>query len=250
MTLLYTYAFTAPDPDARLSWADLVGVGGAPVRPLPLGDVTAAVSDVPERVFDETALRRRLEDLSWLEATARAHDAVVQALAAHGTVLPLRLATLHRDAGSLRASLAEWPDLPARLGKLTGCQEWAVKIDVLSSPDAVPAASAAEDGRSYLRRRHAQRLGGKAREAAVAELERRLPQELAGVVTSVRALTPQSGALARSRRGVNLVNHAYLVPQRHSEQFHARVEALAAHLPDGVAVEVTGPWAPYNFSAP
>ncbi|RSS72847.1 gas vesicle protein, partial [Streptomyces sp. WAC05292] len=81
----------------------LTGVAGSPVTLLTLtgpghGPAAAfAVSDVPRSEWDEEALKVRFEDLAWLEETARAHHRVIEELAAHTTVLPLRLATLYAD---------------------------------------------------------------------------------------------------------------------------------------------------------
>ena len=63
-------------------------------------DLTAAVGTVGLDEFGEEGLRRNLEDLDWLAATARAHDAVISAIArfgagrahAHGDGLPRRRA--------------------------------------------------------------------------------------------------------------------------------------------------------------
>ncbi|WP_174567468.1 GvpL/GvpF family gas vesicle protein, partial [Actinomadura kijaniata] len=75
----------------------VTGVGGAPVRPVRAGELTALVSTVDQGEFGEEALRVNLEDLTFLEATARAHHQVVD-LAAHAApTAPVRIATLYRD---------------------------------------------------------------------------------------------------------------------------------------------------------
>ncbi|WP_319020251.1 GvpL/GvpF family gas vesicle protein [Streptomyces peucetius] len=64
-------------------------------------------SSVHSRDFDEAALRRHLEDLEWLEGVAWAHHAVIEALGAATTVLPLRLATVYLDDDRAREALDE-----------------------------------------------------------------------------------------------------------------------------------------------
>jgi gas vesicle protein GvpL/GvpF len=52
-------------------------------------------------------------------------------------------------------------------------------------------------------------------------------------------------------RGWHLaLNAAYLVPDADTEAFHARVDALARqYRPQGLRIDLTGPWPPYNFAA-
>ena len=90
----YAYAVARSFDPARL--AGVRGVDGAEVHLVPYREIVAVVSPVPLAEFDEAALRAKLERLPWLEATARTHHAVVDAVAACGVTLPLRLATVYR----------------------------------------------------------------------------------------------------------------------------------------------------------
>src|SRR5262249_29607138 len=73
----------------------LTGVGGGPVRTVAAAGLTAVAEDVAPAEFGEDALRRKLEDLGWLEATARAHHHVIDAVAQQGPLVPMRLATVY-----------------------------------------------------------------------------------------------------------------------------------------------------------
>src|SRR5262249_39926506 len=57
--------------------------------------------------FGEDALRRNLEDLGWLEATARAHHHVIDAVAQQGPLVPMRLATVYSGDEGIAAMLGE-----------------------------------------------------------------------------------------------------------------------------------------------
>lgn len=108
-TISYAYA-VARDADGSLEKAlsGLPGVAEAPVHLVRVersDNVVVAVSPVPERDFQETALRAHLEDLDWLESVARAHHRVIEALAARTAVLPLRLATVYLDDERVRLML-------------------------------------------------------------------------------------------------------------------------------------------------
>src|SRR5207237_383570 len=95
------------------------GVAGAPVRTITTGGLTAAVSTVDLAEFVEQALRRHLEDLTWLEATARAHHRITELAARHGPVLPMRLATVcHGDARVAAMLTRQEPQFTAALRRV------------------------------------------------------------------------------------------------------------------------------------
>ncbi|MFJ6632340.1 GvpL/GvpF family gas vesicle protein [Streptomyces sp. NPDC091376] len=258
MTERVTYVYAvARDADGLGGTVEgLTGVGGAPVRLLPLaegGVLVLVVSPVPGEDFQEDALKRHLEDLTWLESVARAHHGVVEALSADTAVLPLRLATVYLDDERAHGALAAQGDFFAeRLAHLAAHVEWGVKIYV--EPSAAPAPEEAEPaeglspGRAYLRTRRAQRtVRDTAYEAAQTAAER---VEAAGrrYAADRARHRPQQGELATGP-GENVVNDAYLVPREHAEEFRADAGRAADGL-EGVRVELTGPWAPYSFATP
>lgn len=250
---VYTYAVMLPSPGHEARAGGLRGVAGRRVRLVDASGLVVAVSDVPAEEFTEDALKRRLEDLDWLERVARAHNAVVEALSAEAVVLPLRLATVHFDDDSLRVHMAEQRCAFAELlARLDGHVEWGVKVYATGGSEAPPApgpeAPGAGPGRAYLQRRRQQRRSREGAWEAAAGLGERIDRELAGVVADRRHHRPQSGQLSQGP-GQNVVNAAYLVPRDRAEEFRARVEELAAGTA-GVRVEVTGPWAPYSFAVP
>ncbi|ARF53928.1 GvpL/GvpF family gas vesicle protein [Streptomyces gilvosporeus] len=257
-----TYAYgVARDAHEALAdaLAGLRGVADAPVHLVRGGanrDVVVAVSPVPARDFEEAALHVHLEDLDWLESVARAHHRVIEALAVHTTVLPLRLATVYLDDDRVRHMLdARREAFAERLSALAGHEEWGVKIyvETPATTEARPEpAGPAPDpglspGRAYLSRRRAQH---RVREDAYQEAERAAERvEAAARDHAVDRVQhrPQQGELAQGP-GENVVNDAYLVPLEHAADFGAAVRSAADGLP-GIRVDVTGPWAPYSFIA-
>ncbi|MFE1310932.1 GvpL/GvpF family gas vesicle protein [Streptomyces sp. NPDC058755] len=259
--LTYAYAVLGAAEGLQEAAAPLRGVADAPVGLVTdTGDdqLGLVVSHVPAQDFGEDALKQHLEDLEWLEAVARAHHGVIEALAERTTVLPLRLATVYLDDQRAREVLEAGRTVFAeRLARLSEQVEWGVKIYV--EPSAVPAAPAvpAADltpGRAYLRnRRQQQSVRDTVYQAAQKAAER---VETAGrkhASDRVRHRV-QQGFLAEAAGsaaggGENVVNDAYLVPLNRCENFLADVTRAADGL-DGVRVEVTGPWAPYSFAMP
>ena len=119
------------------------------------------VSHVPERDFAEEPLRRHLEDLDWLTATARAHQGVIDALTVVTTPLPLRLGTVFRDDSGVRVMIEAREDAFRRtLDRLEGRVEWGVKVyaETESAENAKSEAPPEKpaSGRDYLRQRRMQ----------------------------------------------------------------------------------------------
>lgn len=279
-TLTYVYAVTRPTGRLAEALATLQGIGGAPVRlllpgppsgagadpdagrgaPTASGAVPAApafaASEVPESDFNEHALKNHFEDLEWLEHVARTHHDVVQALAAHATVLPLRMATVYQDESRARHVLtAQRHAFARRLDELDAHTEYGVKI-YLTAPtttagtrtgDGAEATRTAPagPGQAYL---HARRAQHHAREAvyqqarqAAATIEAIAARHATGRVRHA----PQSGALTGPQE--NVLNDAYLVPDHQAEPFRNAIADAAGDFPD-LRIEVTGPWAPYSFA--
>ena len=108
----------------RLACLDkLEGVGGGRVRAVAAAGLTAIAGDVSLAEFGEAALRRNLENLAWLEATARAHHQVIETVAGEGPVVPMRLATVYRDDARRRGrGRGAGRRLPGRAGPDQGAQ--------------------------------------------------------------------------------------------------------------------------------
>ncbi|MDP4502067.1 GvpL/GvpF family gas vesicle protein [Nonomuraea turcica] len=259
-TAVYLYAVTnARDPVV----GEVAGVSGSRVRVVEHSGLTAVVSTVPLPEYGERALRENLEDLAWLEAIARAHDAVVRTVAGRGPTAPVRLATVFHDDRRVKELLEERRGgIERALSRVAGRSEWGVKVygtaptgspaddhQAGQSPRDVPegAFSPAQrpgPGVAYLRRRGAQR---RRREDAT--------QALAGRAEQVHArLAPHAIASHRHRLqdrrlsghdGVMVLNAAYLIEDPHA--FREAAADLAARW-DDVRVEVTGPWPAYSFT--
>jgi hypothetical protein len=147
----------AMEGDSGASAAGLCGPSGAPIRTVDGAGLSALVSDVPAGLYDESGLKAQLEDLERLEALARCHHSVVAAAYEHGTVLPMRLATVYLDDSRVRAMLEqrrdEFDDL---LSRLEGHVEWGVKVYAdpreaavgTAQPPSVPRPSGPSHGRS------------------------------------------------------------------------------------------------------
>jgi hypothetical protein len=236
-------------------------VGGEPVRAVAAAGLRAIAGDVPLAEFGEAALRRNLEDLAWLEATARSHHRVIEAAARQAPVVPMRLATVCRDDASVTARLTgRRDDFRAALGRTSGRKEWGVKAYAArpAGPDSPrpasggPARSSARSpggpGAAYLQRRRGELSAHEnARREAMASVE-----EIHGRLSRLAAMTrlhpPQAPQLTGSSAQM-ILNAAYLLDEQGAADFTAAATTLAGKHP-AVRLELTGPWPPYSFAGP
>lgn len=220
--LRYVYAVCRPF-EAALQ-AQLAGVAGSPPTAVHHEGLVAVVSTVPAEEFAEEPLRDRLEDRSWLTATARAHEQVIDALTTVTTPLPLPFASVLPDDSAVRVLLeTHAAEIRAVLDRLAGRVEWSVRVYAGAERDT-----------------------GRAGHFAA-----RLHEELRAAAEDARLRPPRILKVTEAEEdawGHNLLDAAYLVPRRQSGGFVEMVDKARETLPEGgVKVHLTGPWAPYSF---
>jgi hypothetical protein len=254
--LVWMYGVASGDLEV---FADgVAGVGGPSPRTITAAGLTAIVGDVSDRDYGEAALRRHLEDLDWLARTARAHHAVLAAVAGRGPVVPMRLATLFASDAGVTGTLQERADdFRGALNLISARSEWGVKAYAIKPAD--PAFPAEEPGRTvagrespatgpgaaYLQRRRAQLTATKdARSEALASA-RTVHAELGRFAVSSRVYPPQAPDLAGQPTPM-ILNAAYLVADERAGQFAAVVADLTARH-RFVQLMLTGPWPAYSF---
>ena len=226
---------------------ELTGVAGAPVRPIESAGLVALGSTVDLASYGEEALKRNLEDLDWLAATARAHDHVVRAATSRGPSVPLRLATVYLDDDRVRAMLdTRGADFAAALRRFDGRAEWGVKG--YAEPAATPevARTSASSGTDYLRRRRAELADRRASGERAAEDAAGIHEALSAFAVAARTHPPQAPALSGASVPM-VLNATYLVADGHAAEFGRLVTEQDERRP-GIRLELTGPWPPYSFA--
>jgi hypothetical protein len=225
------------------------GVHGAPVHRVPCDGYDVLCSRHSATELGEPAWQAEGQNPQWLALVAQQHHAVLQEVVLTTDVLPLRLPGVYADEETLCRALRESADaLDASFDVLHGSVEWGVKV-FQTEPASVPEQQARPaTGRDYLRLRadqaKQQQTDGNARYAAMTEIH----QTLATV--SVRsAVSPVQDRALSGRSTPMLLNAAYLVSRARRDDFFAAVDDLVGRFAgSGFALEVTGPWPPYNFS--
>jgi hypothetical protein len=251
------------------------GVAKTPVRAIAAGGLTALASDVDLAEFGEEALRRNLENLTWLEEMARAHHNVVDAAVRLFPVLPTRFSTVYRSEATMVAALAERADqLRSALARVGGRMEWGVKAYAVPAGEGDPTAGKGDPtagngdasepitanvagqgpgtdaesgaGMAYLKRRRAQISARQEFSRTAAASAREVHIELSGHAAQVRLYPPQAPALSRTKAPM-LLNASYLIDAGGSERFGSVVAVATAAHPD-LQLDLTGPWPPYSFT--
>jgi hypothetical protein len=249
------------DAEAALPLEGLRGVDGqAPIERVESGGLAALVSRVPRATFDAEPLREHLDDLAWLEQTARAHEAILDVALGAATVVPLRLCTIYESPERVRAMLGgDRAALTEALAFLAGREEWGAKV-LIDAERLAEHARAGDDGDTderdvaprseggaYLERRRQDRHLRERVQALAAHVAEDAHARLGAHAVEAVRQPPQNRELS-GHQGEMVLNAAYLLDAGAVGALRREAAALEAEHGDvGAHVEVTGPWPPYNF---
>ncbi len=231
--------------------AGLAGVSDSGLELIRHADLGVVVGRVPAEEYDEEPLRRHLEDMDWLERTARAHQGVIDEIAAITTLIPMRMCTVYRDdAGVVEMLRGDAEALARALAHLRGKAEWGVKAYVTRSEEDAPAERPDEEPRSgtdYLKDRRRHRDARRVGEARHRELCREIHEQLSGGAEA-SLVNPAQRPEVSGRDEPMLLNGVYLVRDEHRDRFLRLVRVLQErHQSAGLLIEPTGPWPAYHF---
>lgn len=232
--VVWVYAVTTEVEPEQLS--GVTGVAGEPVRAVTEAGLSAVVGTVGDTGHGDRPLTRLLVGLTAIETAGRAHHQVIASLAEDNPVLPVRLATVYPDDGTIRRQLAERrAELAVVVESFRGTQEWGVKVYV--DPYGQPVGPRVPDDMPALEplwlqaEACAEEIGQALSDIAVATRRRPSPD-------------PRFGADS----GWMVLNGAYLLETERADEF---AEIVASVIDDHAALraDVTGPWPPYSFAA-
>ena len=229
---MYLYAIT---DQPNLPAPAEPGLEGASLFSLTCQDIAAVVSPLTTATVPPT------EDNLWR------HEAIVEALMADRTVLPMRFGTVLADEAAVKAALAaHYTDFVASLDRVRGRVELGLRVlwEIADSEWQIADSSqrpSAMSGRAYLMARleeERQRQAWRQRAEALAEEIHAPLDHLAAESTRQVLITPRL-----------LLTAAYLVERDQVAAFRQKVEALSAAYPK-LRFLCTGPWPAYNFVTP
>ena len=227
-----------------------------PVQLVREAGLAAIASRVVRDDFTSSALQDRAGDLAWIEAKVRAHHAVLSAALSAGGLIPFRFGVVFSDRAGVERMLEErHEEFASILADLDGKTEWAVKIyraEDAAAPDEQPSPASGDaprpgEGREYLQRkqqdRDAQRGLRRRIVLAAEECHRRL-----GALADRTVSLPLQASTDLGRIEEMVLHAGYLLAEERREPFHELAGRMAEHYrAEGLLVEVTGPWPPYNF---
>jgi hypothetical protein len=223
------YVYGIVDRDLHLSGAD----AALPVTPVGRVGVVHAMA----RRDQFEGLGEDLSEGGRLAVLARHHDRTLQAIAAAGTVLPVRLGVLFPDTETMSSLIAATEDsLLAELARLRDRSEWTVRVEMSAPGDAEPGPDDPAGGTAYLLRRREERHHQAQLHAALASVD----EALAGLADAVAGpgIHGPGPSMARS----------YLVADAVRGNFAAVAAEAAAELElRGGALTLTGPLPAYSF---
>lgn len=234
---LYVYGVVASPPPAELQIAF--------VESGPLAAITSGVS-LDE--YGEEPLAQNLNDPAWLEANARAHEDVLQTVAASTDVLPFRFGTICRSEDDVRALLDSRREaLTSALARIKGRLEIGAKLWVDRARLVEASASEPQTGRAYLEaRRTAQQRKDEADALCLDTARSTFERLLAHAVDGV-ANRPQPRELT-GRTDAMILNAAFLVEAGDTALLD-EIARLDIELGErGFHLEATGPWPAHNFA--
>ncbi|MGD8240816.1 MAG: GvpL/GvpF family gas vesicle protein [Armatimonadota bacterium] len=228
--MMYLYAITDA-PEGPMS--EQPGLGGASLLRVTHEDIAAVVSRVD------------CAEVPVTEGGLWEHEAVVEALMADGSVLPLRFGAVVADEAAVESVLqAHHGEFAACLECVRGHVEiglralWSDAEGSRARDVPAPKLPADATGRAYLLARAREERESDERRRHAEDLATKLHAPLADLATdSTRR------ALATPRL---LLTAAYLVARGRVPTFRREVDALGAAHP-ALRLLCTGPWPPYNF---
>jgi Gas vesicle synthesis protein GvpL/GvpF len=229
----------------------LHGVAGEQVYVVRSGELAAVVGAVALDEFGQEPLRRNLEDLDWVAQKARAHDAVISAIARFGPVVPVRMATVYHNDARVRELLEHRrEEFEATLRRLSGRVEVGVKVYAnpkrLNISDSHEGQGKTASGTAYLlRRRQALISREEAYQAAAVEADRVHGTLMRYSVDGKRKPPPDRSLSGRDE--MTVLNGTYLVDSDAVGLFREAVAALV-NSTEKLSLEITGPWPPYSFA--
>jgi hypothetical protein len=147
------------------------------------------------------------------------------------------------------------------LERLRGRAEWSVKLladqqtmraaaAVRATAEAGSGSEGESPGRAFFARKKAERETSEHAHAVIVTAAEEVHERLRQQAASAVVLPPQNRELSQ-RSGEMILNGAYLVDESETDAFAALARELARRNRElGLELELSGPFAPYNFVTP
>lgn len=230
--------------DTRAVFCEVAGGGVAVVGPVNVEEYCGPESEA------------NLRDLAWMAPRAFHHEMVIERVMRSSPVLPARFGTIFASPESLERFLAKHHlAISGFLDSIAGKEEWAVKV-FLERSRAEKRLLEADDrflrlpsspGSRYMQLQRLRAEAGRAVASWAATVVQAIGKELEREAADVRKMKLRV-LDAPEKTFEEIANWAFLLRRETVEHFRERVEQVGARYREqGVHLEVSGPWPPYNF---
>jgi len=179
---------------------------------------------------------------------------VVEHFASADAVVPLKLFTLFTsDTRALGFVAAMRPKLDRVVRRVTGCDEWGVRVSLdkrrayAGARKAAPRpAAGTPSGTSFLLRKKQEHDITRSLTARAAEQAREIYDELAAIARECQRRPPAGGPEVGP---AVLLDAVFLVSSGQEKRFQAALRRATKQAAEhGLGVTLTGPWPPYHFA--
>ena len=222
--------------------------------------LTAIISEVPLSEFGQEELRQNINNLEWLERTARKHDRIIRNLSLVTSIVPVRFATVFRSKTGIEQFIEQHcKQLDALLESIDGC--WEVGVTLAFDRDEIlkklketdqqmkqlsEKIDRSQAGTAYLFKK---RLELMLNEKFNSFVEQELEQSKAILKKWSKVVKEEQSSQIATNGSPLLVKLSCLTHVSDIEQLRATIESMqATSTLGGKSVHLSGPWPPYSFS--
>lgn len=225
------------------------------------GDLAAVVSEAPLLNFGEGRFEQQLKDPTWAADKVMRHEKLAEYLATKSCVVPLRFGVMYSTPELIREMLvSRRTRLNQILERLADREEWGLNVYAdrkklyeqmaeLSPKlaEMQKTAKAASPGQAYLLSKKLETLKIAESKTEIRRVVQEIRSELAAESVELKDLPVRE--LESKQDPAVVAKIAFLIDRNKLKDFRKAAEKAAKkYVPFGFALELTGPWPPYNFS--
>jgi hypothetical protein len=217
------------------------GIDGIhPVESLPCDGYLCWVSAVDGKGFSDS-IRSDMENLEWLALHSVRHQQVVAEIFTSHSIIPARFGTIFSGEPALLKNVqARKRELEKVFKKISGAEEWGVKVFAESGPP-LPPLRQVKSGKDYLKLKSARLKQAPDRDSAGL-------QEFATALEKIALDSAPSGKVSGSQPNL-LWQATFLVPGARRKSWEEALRTFVKKWDRKRRIEVNGPWPPYSFVA-
>jgi hypothetical protein len=198
------------------------------------------VSAVDGKGFSDS-VRSNMENLEWLALHSVRHQQVVAEIFSRQTIIPARFGTIFSGEPALLKNVqARKRELEKTFKKISGAEEWGVKVFAESAPAAAPLRQV-RSGKDYLKLKSARLKQGPDRDSTGL-------QEFAAELEKIALESAPSGKVSGTQPNL-LWQATFLVPGTRRKPWEEALKGFVKKWSGKRRIELNGPWPPYSFVA-